>query len=206
MNLNTVTKNNLKISQQVLTLLVRLHLLLGAFFVFFGTHFTGLLLRLLYSSDKATPEASFVLRVYCIYVPVMGVNGILEAFFQGVGDAAAIRRQSRFLIIFWAIFVGTFYGCYKGFRFGISGLVIANIVNLWLRIEFAIRYARTYFGQDHKFSVAALSWNALFPQSILQWTGLLGSWGVLWVTQSLLSPWAHLGLGMGLGLVMLGIV
>ena len=136
----------------------------------------------------------------------MGVTGIREAFFQGVGDGAAIRRQSRFLILFWASFVGCFYGCYKVLRLGIVGLVIANIVNLWLRIEFAIRYARTYFGQDHKFSIVALSWNALFPQSILQWTGLLGSWMVLWVTQALLSPWMHLGLGMGLGLVMLGIM
>lgn len=162
-----ITKKTLKSTKILLILILKFHVLFGSFFVFFGPFFTKLLLQTLYQADKATDEAAFVLGMYCLYIPFMGVNGITEAFLQGVGDPQIIRKQSMALLIFWFGFVSTFVITYP--ILGISGLVIANIVNLLLRIVFAYSYSTTFY-KDHFISLIiprALVWISLFSSMIL---------------------------------------
>ena len=86
-------KRNVKVSFQVLQLLLKLQFLLGCFFVFFGTQYTHELMEFLYSKEKATFMAGQVLSLYCIYVPFMGINGVSEAFLQAVGKHFMINGK-----------------------------------------------------------------------------------------------------------------
>ena len=127
----------------------------------------------------------------------MGINGIAEAFLQGVGDPKVIYRQSRFLVIFWLAFMTTFYvSFYSGL--GITSLVIANMVNLSLRILFVWNFASTIFGEE---KVAS---NLFIPKSIYVWSAFAGSFAIL------CSPFENevmkLGVGMGTGLLVLFIM
>lgn len=138
-----LTKKALTTTKTLLVLLLKFHFLLGSFFVFFAPFYTKLLLKTLYNSEKATDEAALVLGVYCLYIPFMGINGITEAFLQGVGDPKIIQKQSLYLIVFWIMFTCTFYVSYP--IFGISSLILANMVNLLCRILFSYVYSCSFY-------------------------------------------------------------
>ena len=185
-----ITKKALDTSRILVTLFLKFHILFGSFFVFFGPFFTKLLLETLYNTDKATDEAAFVLGVYCLYIPFMGVNGITEALLQGAGDSQIIRKQSFALIFFWFGFVSTFLLTYS--FFGISGLVFANIVNLLMRIIFAYKYFSDSFYKDE------LKVFQFLPRPIV-WISLFASFTILKITNSF-SKYQHLGIGIICGL------
>lgn len=117
------------------------------YFIFFAPNYTADLLDILYS--KRDTSASTLLSMYCIYVPFMGLNGITEAFLQGVGDTKAIERQSVWMVGFWTVFVGSSYLFVVLCGWGPVGLVAANAVNMLLRIMFSFQFIRSFFRLDN---------------------------------------------------------
>ena len=192
----SVSEQVLETTRVLLTLLLNLHVLLGSYFVFFGPFFTKLLLETLYRGDKATDEAASVLSIYCFYIPFMGINGITEAFLQGVGDSKIIRKQSFALVFVLIVFVSMFLSTYS--LFGISSLILANIVNLTLRITFAYLYFSNSFYKD-KFKLAHVT-----PRPLV-WIALCASVIILWTTASVSKP-QHLGIGIICGLTTLSVM
>ncbi|KAJ3179625.1 Oligosaccharide translocation protein rft1 [Geranomyces variabilis] len=133
------------LSIDLLSTLLRFHLLLGAYFVFLAPNYSGTLIALLYGPAKASsPEIVLALAVYCFYVPLMGMNGIAEGFVQGVGDSAAIRRQSTWMIACSFVFVAVAYAAMNVGGMGPAGLVLANMANMAMRIRFCRAFIRKY--------------------------------------------------------------
>jgi oligosaccharide translocation protein RFT1 len=188
-----ITKKTLKTTKTLLVLLLKFHLLFGSFFVFFAPFYTKLLLETLYNSEKATDEAAFVLGVYCLYIPFMGVNGITEAFLQGVGDSKIIQKQSVYLLVFWLLFTFTFYICYP--LFGISGLILANIVNLLCRILFSYFYSSSFYKSPY--------FSEILPRPLVFLAFVVSS---LLLKSLSLSHTEHLILGISLGISTLAII
>ncbi|KAJ3166689.1 Oligosaccharide translocation protein rft1 [Geranomyces variabilis] len=136
---------DITLSIDLLSTLLRFHLLLGAYFVFLAPNYSGTLIALLYGPAKASsPEIVLALAVYCFYVPLMGINGIAEGFVQGVGDSAAIRRQSTWMIACSCVFVAVAYGAMNVGGMGPAGLVLANMANMAMRIRFCRVFIREY--------------------------------------------------------------
>jgi len=74
----------------------------------------------------------------------MAFNGVLEAFFASTSTPQELRNQSRWMIVFSIIFVLAAYSLNQ-LGFGDSGLVYANVLNLFLRVVYCWMFVRKYF-------------------------------------------------------------
>ncbi|KAJ1934538.1 Oligosaccharide translocation protein rft1, partial [Linderina pennispora] len=86
---------NAKLARRVLDILGKFQFLLGAILVVFGTLYSPTLLALLGQNDKATSAA---MVMYCLYLPLMGVNGFLEAFVHSVADRTQLVQANAWMI------------------------------------------------------------------------------------------------------------
>jgi oligosaccharide translocation protein RFT1 len=130
-------------SRDLLVTLIQFNILFGCFFIFFGSNYTHILLHLLYRKGKT--DGPRVLSVYCIYVPIMGINGVTEAFLQAVGNSNELLNQTIYLSLCWVILFIASYFLLIVMKLGSVGLVIANILNLTLRIIFSLCFISKFF-------------------------------------------------------------
>ncbi|KAH6561069.1 hypothetical protein BASA62_010109 [Batrachochytrium salamandrivorans] len=196
----------LRESFQYLQTALQLHIILGGFFIFLAPNYTSLLLELY---NKADPETSRVLSVYCTYVPIMGVNGILEAFFQGVGDDKAVRQQSYYMMGFWVVFVSTSHLLISVLR------IATTLPDCFFTLDNPTGYLLTEkLRKDlaNEFRVL-LTPLALFPGNIKVWVLFGMSWLLTFFTSQAALTWGrligtvvHLSVGVICGVSLLGVL
>ncbi|KAJ3220367.1 Oligosaccharide translocation protein rft1 [Dinochytrium kinnereticum] len=186
-------RSNIETASRLLTIILRLHIVLGLFFIFLGTNYTGLVVDILAGRTFSSGSAPTVLAIYCIYVPIMGVNGITEAYLQALADKKTLTRQSYWMGVCWAAFVAIAYVSINLLDLGAIGLVLANCVNLIMRIGFAWAFVQKNLlvlavercaDEDQEGSKelkkrlqSDLSLRNLLPQSAMLWTGF----AIIWV-------------------------
>lgn len=124
-------------------LLIFTHLLI--LLVAFAPPYLPLALTLVLPSRYLQTSAPSILGTYIYYVPTMAFNGILEAFFTSTATPADLRAQSRYLLAFSVGFVGAAVAFTQGLGLGDTGLVWANILNLFFRALYAWKFARAFF-------------------------------------------------------------
>ena len=78
-------------------------------FTAFGPAFSHLLLSILYGPKWSETDAPFLLAVYCVYICTMALNGILEAFVQGVAEAEQLKRYNYWLVAFSVAFLASVF-------------------------------------------------------------------------------------------------
>ncbi|KAI9476509.1 MAG: Rft protein-domain-containing protein [Benjaminiella poitrasii] len=98
-------------------------------------------------------DAPGVLSMYCIYVPFMGINGITEGFVQAVANKRDLTRLSYFMLLFSACFMLSGFIFMHLLQLGANGLIMANMVNLGIRITYSWYYIRNYLGKHVTLSV-----------------------------------------------------
>lgn len=127
--------------------LLTLYSVLGIFILSYGTLFTKQITWILYGYSRANSnEFIEALKIYCIYIPILGVNGITESFVHSLGNIKTITKQSLWLIFCSFGFITTCLISNKYFNFsGSSSIIIANIVNMLLRIIFSINFIQQLF-------------------------------------------------------------
>lgn len=115
--------------------------LFGGVFLAFGPAYSWLLLRLLYGSAWSEgTEAPRLLSYYCAHVAAMSVNGVAEAFVTATASPEELTRLSRAMVAFACVYLLAAAG---GLRLGGSvGLVVANCVNMAVRIAYALSYVK----------------------------------------------------------------
>ena len=98
-----------------------------------------------------TPEISQILTTYCYYIPFIGFNGILDAFVTSVATPAQLGTQSFWMMAFTGIYAAAAYVSLHVLGLGAKGLVLANIVNMTLRISWSVvfinKYIKAYDGR-----------------------------------------------------------
>lgn len=148
----------LETSARILNTIFKLQILLGLIFICFATNYTATLIDLLVGSAwSQKTNAPAVLAFYCVYVPVMGINGISEAFVQAVASEQQLARLSRFMLLFSLVFVCSGVLFMYFMQLGAIGLVLANIVNLTSRIVYSWIFIRQYFTSKRGPAVAKIS-------------------------------------------------
>lgn len=80
---------------------------------------------------------------YILYVPFLAFNGVLEAFFSAALTHGQIARFSAFMSVLSAAVLGLSYLLIG--RYGILGLIAANMVNMSLRIIYCLVFYLRYF-------------------------------------------------------------
>lgn len=106
--------------------LLRLHVLFGTGLVALAPPVAEPFLRLIAGPQWA--HAAPILGMYCWYVPVLGINGVVEAFVQSVAPARVLRRYSYVLLASSGVMVGVLASPVAEAR-----MVVANIASLGVR-------------------------------------------------------------------------
>lgn len=174
------TKSAKQTAYNVLLILIKLHVLLGLIFICFATNYTSTLIDLLVGKKWSTGQgnAPGVLALYCMYVPFMGINGITEGFVQAVATEKDLTRLSYFMLLFSGCFMASGFLFMHVLEMGATGLILANMVNLGIRIGYSWYFIRRYF----EFSVTV---------SVKQWlphaatvTSFIMAWSITFWSQN----------------------
>jgi oligosaccharide translocation protein RFT1 len=166
-------------SRDLLVTIIQFNILFGGFFIFFGSNYTHTLLHLLYRKGKT--DGPRVLSIYCIYVPLMGINGVTEAFLQAVGDSNALLNQTIYLSLCWVILFIASYFLLVVMKLGSAGLVIANIINLTLRVIFSFCFISKFFKKCKTKDGKLFKLSSIIDLGSIQLCFLFGvSWILTW--------------------------
>ncbi|KAI0229175.1 Oligosaccharide translocation protein rft1, partial [Massospora cicadina] len=109
-----------------LTTIIKFHILLGFVFIFMVPHYTSTLFDLLLGPAWSKTNAPLILSVYCFYVPIMGINGITEAFVQAVAQPEELQALSYALSLFTAIFLAVGFCLVKILPSVAYAVILAN--------------------------------------------------------------------------------
>ncbi|CAO3612045.1 unnamed protein product [Cunninghamella echinulata] len=152
---SNISENSKLLAIDVLMIIIRFHILLGLIFICFATNYTSTLIDLLVGKKWSEgQDAPLVLSVYCIYVPIMGINGITEGFVQAVASKSDLKKLSYYMIGFSLCFMGAGIVFMYILQFGAIGLILANMVNLGIRIKYSWYFITHYFkGYENKLSL-----------------------------------------------------
>ncbi|KAK3221088.1 hypothetical protein Dsin_015058 [Dipteronia sinensis] len=156
-----------------LTEALKLVLLIGLVFMAFGPSYSYSLIRLLYGQKWSDGEASTALRYYCVYVIVLAMNGTSEAFLHAVATEDQIKRSNDSLLIFSLIYV--VMNILLIHSAGAVGLILANSLNMILRIIYSGVFIRNYFKDPFAFS-----FHSCLPSG---WTILLFSGAITLISE-----------------------
>ncbi|EHY58248.1 Oligosaccharide translocation protein rft1 [Exophiala dermatitidis] len=107
-----------------------------------------MLVRQVIGADWYTDSTASLLSAYCYYIPLMAVNGILDAFVTSVATPAQLRAQSGWMMLFTALYGAAAWLLLKKFEMGAAGLVGANMVNMVLRIVWSRWFIRRWIRND----------------------------------------------------------
>ena len=191
-----------KILSSLLLLFTHLLLLL----VTFGPPYLSIATALLLPPHFQNTSAPSILRSYVFYIPMMAFNGILEAFFDSTSTPSELQRQGRWMAVFSVIFVLAAY-LLNQLGFGDSGLVYANVLNMFLRVVYCWMFAKRYFGKRGvSFGLSA----AMPPRGVIgafSWSYLVTRWS--WEAYEHLPPKilpqrSHIAVGITCVVVSLG--
>ncbi|KAJ4708767.1 Protein RFT1-like [Melia azedarach] len=133
-----------------LTEALKLVLLIGLVFMAFGPSYSYSLIRLLYGQKWSDGEASTALRYYCLYVIVLAMNGTSEAFLHAVATEDELKRSNDSLLVFSVIYVVMNVILIQSA--GAVGLILANSLNMTLRIIYSAIFIKHYFQDSSSFS------------------------------------------------------
>ncbi|KAF9006927.1 Rft protein-domain-containing protein [Cyathus striatus] len=128
--------------------------------VVFGSAYLPIFLPILLPRQYLFTSAPLVLSKWIYYIPVLALNGSLEAFLSSVASPHDLNKQSRWMVLFSIIYISTAIFLYR-LGFGDTSLVYANILNLSARIAYCVRFANNYFTQHNASNL--LCWEAAIP-------------------------------------------
>ena len=118
--------------KNTLTRLLRLVGFIGLFFALFGIPYVPVAVQYILGAKWRTEETVNALRTYCVYLLVMGVNGVAESFVQTAAPASAFATLNFGLILSSLGFVAVAIPAVH--RFGTSGIILANAFGMVVRI------------------------------------------------------------------------
>ncbi|KAJ3503584.1 hypothetical protein NLJ89_g8367 [Agrocybe chaxingu] len=133
----------------------------------FGTAYLPILLPLLLPRQYLATSAPSVLAAWVWYIPVLAVNGGLEAFLSSVASPNDLNEQSRWMVGFSMVYILSAISLYR-LGFGDASLVYANILNLSARIVYCLRFATSFFTRSTPTSPSSKS-----PRPIFRWQDTL---------------------------------
>jgi hypothetical protein len=153
-----------------LTTILHLYAIISLFAITLGPTLAPLLLSIVAGKKWSATTASDVLATYCYYIPFLAINGVTEAFVAAVATNKELYKQSVSMGIFFAIFAGSAWFFIGQLGLGGKGVVLANTVNMGLRIGWNTWFIKKFFGQRSlafKVSATLPSITALAPAVII---------------------------------------
>lgn len=145
---------NLSQASRVLSTILHLYAIISLFAVTLGPTLAPLLLSIVAGRKWSASSASEVLSTYCYYIPFLAFNGVTEAFVAAVATNKELHTQSVYMGVFFALFAGSAWIFIAQLSLGGSGVVLANTVNMGLRILWNTWFIKKFFGsRGSEFSI-----------------------------------------------------
>ncbi|XP_059452441.1 uncharacterized protein LOC132183062 isoform X1 [Corylus avellana] len=132
---------------------LKLVMLIGLVFMAFGPSYSYSLIRLLYGRKWSDGEASTALRYYCLYIIFLAMNGTSEAFLHAVATENQLKRSNDSLLVFSLIYIVLNVLLIRSA--GAVGLILANSLNMILRILYSMVFIKRYFQDSSSFSFSS---------------------------------------------------
>ncbi|KAF8966965.1 Rft protein-domain-containing protein [Flammula alnicola] len=161
-------KTSLRQSAETLRSLLSIQTSMSVILLVFGSAYLPILLPLLLPAQYLSTSAPSVLAAWVWYIPVLAINGGLEAFLSSVATPQDLNQQSRWMIGFSVIYIASAIFLYRA-GLGDASLVYANIVNLSVRIAYCLHFVTRFFSRSK-------------PSQRFRWQDSLPSWGLCVVT------------------------
>ncbi|KAI1360678.1 Rft-1-domain-containing protein [Xylaria arbuscula] len=156
--------------------LLKFYVLLSVAVVSIGPYAAPLLVQIIAGPRWSGSGAGAVLSIYCMYIPLLAVNGVSEAFVSSVATKSEVHRQSLWMGAFSCTFAIAGFVSLRVLDLGAAGLVYANAINMICRILWSGAFISQYFRRNG----VEFRWNGLIPSGTAFYvlgTALL--WGTL---------------------------
>lgn len=148
--LSDKSPDNVAKSHRIVGYLLIFYLNLSILLLLGGTPNASFLLQFVIgrSSKWAQTNIFEVFPQYVIYLPFLAFNGVLEAFFASVSSESDIRRFSLFMSFLAAAVFALLYILIGQLQWGLTGLIAANIANMFLRIVYCSVYLCRFYSTN----------------------------------------------------------
>ncbi|KAG8623593.1 hypothetical protein KVT40_008569 [Elsinoe batatas] len=133
-------------ARQLLTMILKSYLLLSLPILTLGPSLAPTLLRLIAGPRWLALGAGEVLAAHAYYIPLLALNGILEAFVSATATNRELYTQSLFMGAWFLSFAGTAWVGVGRMGWGARGVVVANGVNMLGRIGWGSGFVGGWFG------------------------------------------------------------
>ncbi|KAL2844297.1 Rft protein-domain-containing protein [Aspergillus pseudoustus] len=140
---------NIRTARAHLLNVLRGYMVISVLVIPLGPSLTPRALYILGGRRWAVPEIDSLLASYCYYIPFLAFNGISEAFVSSAASPSQLRKQAAWMGLFSACFALAAYLLLAIGGMGARGLVYANIVNMFVRIVWSMRFIRRYLCQHN---------------------------------------------------------
>ncbi|KAJ7168323.1 Rft protein-domain-containing protein [Mycena crocata] len=147
-------------ASQALVTLLSIQTSFSLILLIFGTSYLPIVLPVLLPRQYLSTSAPAVLSAWVWYIPVLALNGGLEAFISSASTPRDLNRQSWWMAAFSVLYIGAAIQLY-GWQFGDTSLVFANIINLSARIAYAVHFVSAFFSSHSARS--SLRWRKALP-------------------------------------------
>lgn len=132
-----------------LTRLLRIYSLLSVCAVVVGPPAAPILLKLVVGSRWSDNGAGELLAKYCFYIPLLAFNGVLESFVSVVATQTQLWWQSVSMVGFFLAYTSAGYILLHQLDLGATGLVYANMANMFVRIIWCSAFIKKYLRQNN---------------------------------------------------------
>ena len=140
------SKGQQRETSRVLASIVRLLVAVSALLGALGPPLAFFALDFLYGDRLSASAAPAILRAYCGYVGLLGLNGVSEAFVRAAISPAQQYRLNGILVTFSILHVAACYVLLDYFH-GSLGLVYANCLGMVLRLFYSAHFVQNYFSE-----------------------------------------------------------
>ncbi|KAI1283851.1 Rft-1-domain-containing protein [Xylaria sp. FL0933] len=172
----TAAKPQLQKARIDLQALLKFYVLLSVIVVSIGPYAAPLLVQIVAGPRWSGSGAGAVLAKYCLYIPLLAVNGVSEAFVSSVATKSEVHGQSLWMGVFSLAFAVAGFVSLRVLDLGAAGLVYANAINMFCRIIWSGAFISNYFRRNG----VDFGWDRLIPNGIPLYTlGTATVWGML---------------------------
>ncbi|XP_064109096.1 protein RFT1 homolog [Macrobrachium nipponense] len=135
-------------------------ILVSLLIITFGWSYSRTVLQIYGGSQLSDDDGTLLMRAQCFYVVFLAVNGITEAYTFAVMDDAELSRYNKMLVIFSFVYMGC--AVFFTWCFGAVGFIIANALNMALRINHSLRFISDQY-KDSEYQPLQIDWISARP-------------------------------------------
>uniref|UniRef100_A0A3B3Q9F1 Protein RFT1 homolog n=1 Tax=Paramormyrops kingsleyae TaxID=1676925 RepID=A0A3B3Q9F1_9TELE len=135
--------DDVAMAAEVLECLLKLVMVIGLIITVFGYSYSNLALDIYGGSLLSSGTGPSLLRCYCGYVLLLAVNGVTECFTFAVMSREEVDRYNMMMLALSVSFLVLSY--FLTWFLGSVGFILANCLNMGLRITHSLLYISHYF-------------------------------------------------------------